>query len=82
MKRNPYAPLTLPVHRELLEEINEMSIDIKTHHIECDEKKQKPEQWAKLQVARPHVPTWEEIDKLLMRAYHAINEQRKDPSRY
>lgn len=79
--RKIQEPLTLPVHSELLEKLNNMSIAIKLHHIECEEKKQKPEEWAKAASTKP-VPTWEDVQELIMRAYHAINEQRRDPRKY
>ena len=76
-----HEPLTLPVHPELLEAVNNMSIAIKANHIDFPEKKEKPEAYAKLQKEYP-APTWEEVERLLMKCYHAINEQRKDPRRY
>ena len=80
-QRNIQAPLTLPKHPKLLKELNDMSIAIKLHHIECDEKKQKPEEWTKAASTKP-VPTWEQVIELLGDAYNAINEQREDPRRY
>jgi hypothetical protein len=76
-----HEPFTLPKHPKLLEELNDMSIAIKLHHIDCEEKKQKPEAWAKAAETKP-VPTWGEVQQLIMRAYQAINEQRSDPRKY
>jgi hypothetical protein len=73
-------PFTLPKHPKLLEELNEMSMAIKLHHIDYPEKHEKPESWAKAAANKP-VPTWERVEELILRAYHAINEQRLDPRR-
>jgi hypothetical protein len=81
MNRKIQEPLTLPKHPQLLEELNNMSIAIKLHHIDCAEKHEKAEAWAKAAATKP-VPTWEEVQELLIRAYHAINEQRYDPRKY
>lgn len=75
-----HEPFTLPKHGKLLEEINDMTIAIKTYH-SIDWSKEKPgaEEVCK---AMHKEPTYDEIIDLLRRAYSAINEQRQDPRKY
>lgn len=78
--RHIHAPLTLPKHPKLLHEINQMSIRIKAWYL-IDWSKHNEDERFQLQSHNP-MPTWEEIEKLLMEAYQAINEQREDPRKY
>lgn len=71
-------PFTIPKHRTLLDEINEMSIRIKAHYLIEHED---PEKLKKLRDGYP-APSWTEIENLFMRSYSAINEQREDPRKY
>jgi len=80
MERHIQRPLTMPKHPQLLHEINQTSIAIKAWFL-IDWSKLTEEQKDKLQAHNPR-PTWEEIENLLMRCYHAIDEQREDPRKY
>lgn len=78
MERRIQRPLTLPKHRELLNEVNQKMIDIKLTHLVT------PLQKASLEAAGRKIenPTWDEMVDLLCRCYQAINEQREDPRKY
>jgi len=80
MERKLHEPLTLPKHPNLLHEINQMSIRIKSWHL-IKSNEITPEQLDKLRAHNPH-PEWQEVVDLLRRAYDAINEQRENPRRY
>jgi hypothetical protein len=58
-----------------------MSIDIKLFHIESEEKKAMPDEYAKAQANR-RPPTWENVIELLSEAYKAIDEQKFNPVKY
>lgn len=73
-------PLTLPVHPKLLLEINQMSMAIKVWHL-MDWQTESRETMDKLTAHNPN-PTWKEVEELLMKCYHAINEQRDNPIKY
>lgn len=77
--RHIREPLTLPKHPQLLHEINQMSMRIKTWKLNNEE--MTLEQMEKLQSHFPN-PKWSEIEDLLMRSYTAINEQRENPRKY
>jgi hypothetical protein len=74
-------PFTMGKHDALQNEINEMMIAIKLHHIECAERHEKRELWdkAKSTVA---CPTWQNIIDLLNRSYREMNTCRYNPIKY
>jgi hypothetical protein len=75
-----HASLTLPKHRELLEEVNQTIIDIKFHD---DEKPMMIETKALEDLRKKHKKhSWQDICELLRKCYNAINEQREDPRKY
>lgn len=72
--------LTLPVHGDLLETINQTVVDIKVHN---DEKPLMVEMQTLNALREKHrKPTLEEICHLLQRCHKAINEQRFTPRKY
>lgn len=77
--RHLHEPLTLPTHPVLLHEINEMSINIKVHHIGFSSEDMKG--ILELRLKRPE-PSWSEVVELLRKCYDAINEQRENPRKY
>lgn len=68
-----HAPLTLPKHGELLNEINQTIIDIKIHNDDSVPNKLRI-------IHTKH--SWEDITNLLRKCYNAINEQRESPIKY
>jgi len=75
-----HAPLTLPKHNKLLEEINQTIVDIKFHD---DEKPMMLEKETLEDLRKKHNKhSWQDVCELLGRCYNAINEQRLDPRKY
>lgn len=72
MNRKLQEPFTLGKHDSLQNEINEMMIAIKLHHIECKERYEKAEQWQEAQ-SRVVCPTWQTVLDLLNRSYREMN---------
>lgn len=77
-------PFTLPRNPDLLKKINDMCINIKTHHLlkisESDSEKYKSD-INTLKNTNP-IPTWEEVVKLLDEVYADINRDRFNPIKY
>lgn len=81
MDRHLHSPLTLPKHPQLLHELNQMSIRIKSWHLIKEGEGATAEQLDKLKAHNP-CPEWKEVVELLEKARNAINEQRQDPRKY
>jgi hypothetical protein len=80
MNRQLQAPLTLPKHNKLLEEINQTIVDIKFHD---DEHPMMIDKDLLIEMRAKHKKhSLVEIVNLLQRCYKAINEQREDPRKY
>lgn len=71
-------PLKTADHPELEKELNNMSIAIKIHYLmegDTENHKKVRENYSK--------PTWEEVEKLIMKALQVIHtEFRSDPRKY
>ena len=81
MDRKLHEPLTMPKHPQLLHELNQMSIRIKSWHLIKEGQGATAEQLDKLRAHNPS-PDWKEIVDLLERARNAIDQQRENPRRY
>jgi hypothetical protein len=81
MNRHLHEPLKLPKHPQLLHEINQMSIRIKSWHLIKEGEGATAQQLDELRSHNSN-PDWQEVVELLRKAYNAINEQREDPRRY
>lgn len=81
MNRKLQETFTLGKHDSLQNEINEMMIAIKLHHIECKERHEKAEQWQEAQ-SRVACPTWQTVLDLLNRSYREMNGCRHNPIKY
>ena len=79
--RHIKQPFTIGKHDRLTTELNEMSIAIKLHHIDCAEKREKPEEWAKAQASCP-TPTWERVLELIDKARREMDSCRVSPIKY
>lgn len=74
----PQHEFNLPLHPQLLEEINETSIAIKAWYFNLGVDS---EAIKKLRENHKQ-PSWQDVEELLMKCWGAINEQRDNPRKY
>lgn len=81
MERKMHEPFMMRKHADLQNEVNELIIAIKAHHILPEGDMKNNKQWVKLQ-SMHRAPKWEDIIEVLNRCYRALDEQKFNPVKY